>query len=82
VFSPSLVDTPIEVSFSDISAGSRHSVAMTTDGSCVYVWGWNGYGQLGVIDEETILVSKKLNLNVATPPVTKVICGLWSTVLM
>jgi uncharacterized repeat protein (TIGR02543 family) len=29
-----------------ISAGSIHSLAVTTQGR-VYAWGWNGYGQLG-----------------------------------
>jgi uncharacterized repeat protein (TIGR02543 family) len=46
---PTLINVPnlqSGESMAHISAGSYHSLAVTTQGR-VYAWGWNGYGQLG-----------------------------------
>ena len=51
IFTPSLLNTPLDVCFSDIFAGSRHSAAISDDGN-VFTWGWNGYGQLGHGNQE------------------------------
>lgn len=34
--------------FKAISAGGWHSIALSLDSSCIYAWGWNSHGQLGV----------------------------------
>jgi len=51
----STVPTQVQVDFSgsplpniqQVAAGGGHSLALSTDGSKVYVWGDNSYGQLG-----------------------------------
>jgi alpha-tubulin suppressor-like RCC1 family protein len=46
---PRLINVPnlqSRESIAHVSAGSSHSLAVTTQGR-VYAWGWNGYGQLG-----------------------------------
>ena len=42
---PTLITVP-GVKFSDIGAGSHHSMALSIAGD-LYTWGWNGNGQLG-----------------------------------
>ncbi len=44
--SPVLVNLPGGVVATAVSAGSNHSLAVTSTGA-VYAWGWNGDGQLG-----------------------------------
>src|SRR5690606_31060028 len=43
---PVQVQAPAGVTFTSISAGVNHSVALGSDGNA-YAWGYNGYGQLG-----------------------------------
>ncbi|MEG2886951.1 MAG: hypothetical protein RR853_07480, partial [Aurantimicrobium sp.] len=43
---PVLVQAPAGVTFTSISAGNSHSLALGSDGN-TYAWGDNGYGQLG-----------------------------------
>ncbi|MEG0595479.1 MAG: chromosome condensation regulator RCC1, partial [Aurantimicrobium sp.] len=43
---PVLVQAPAGVTFTSISAGSSHSLALGSDGN-TYAWGYNWYGQLG-----------------------------------
>ncbi|MGY1551577.1 RCC1 domain-containing protein [Microbacterium sp. A588] len=52
---PVRVQMPAEVTFTQMSAGSGHSLAVTADGTA-YAWGHNNYGQLGDgrrVDRET-----------------------------
>src|SRR5207244_4702825 len=44
--SPVKVLAPQGVTFTAVSAGGRHSLALASDGSA-WAWGWNSYGQLG-----------------------------------
>eukprot|EP01031_Cornospumella_fuschlensis_P021036 gene21036-25777_t len=46
VWSPILVKFPLKVQIASVAAGSRHSLALSTDGH-VYSWGWGHRGQLG-----------------------------------
>lgn len=43
---PVKVLTPQGATFTAVSAGGRHSIALASDGSA-WAWGWNAYGQLG-----------------------------------
>ena len=47
--------------FTAISAGNRHSAALSDKGT-VYVWGWNGYGQLGSVPDSSSSVRVLCNL--------------------
>lgn len=80
IFTPSLLDTPLEVSFSNIFAGTRHSVSLTIDGK-VFTWGWNAYGQLGHGDEKERLLATPIGFLKQTN-VKKIICGSWSTMFI
>ena len=44
--SDDLAVTSSDVYIVKLSCGSRHSLAVTSDG-CAYSWGFNNYGQLG-----------------------------------
>jgi outer membrane protein assembly factor BamB len=44
--SPVPVQMPVGVTFVQVSAGARHSVALASDGTA-WTWGWNSFGQLG-----------------------------------
>lgn len=46
ISSPVLVSGPAGVSWTAVSAGGGHVLAITTDG-ILYAWGWNATGQLG-----------------------------------
>lgn len=46
IFFPLLVRFPMFVDIVSISAGSRHTIALSSDGA-VYTWGWGHVGQLG-----------------------------------
>lgn len=46
VWAPILVRFPRRVQIATVAAGSRHSLALSTDGH-VYSWGWGHRGQLG-----------------------------------
>ncbi|XP_066932881.1 E3 ISG15--protein ligase HERC5-like [Clytia hemisphaerica] len=76
IFSPTLLDTPLDVTFQTISTGSRHSAGITTDGS-VYFWGWNEYGQLMDQTNQYILIPTKNN----TVEMKRVVCEGWSTLM-
>ncbi|XP_065655058.1 RCC1 domain-containing protein 1 [Hydra vulgaris] len=80
LFSPSLVDTPIEQTFISVSAGSRHSSAVSSNG-LLFSWGWNGYGQLMHGDFLNKL-KPQLVKSLCQKSLFKVVCGKWSTVVM
>lgn len=45
-YPPVAVTMPAGVTFTAISAGETHTLALDTSGNA-WAWGWNGYGQLG-----------------------------------
>ena len=78
-FFPSLVDTPLDITFCQISAGSRHSAGVTTDGD-LYTWGWNGYGQLCHCDQNTRTSPTKVEFFSGDNfKVVEVVCSQWCT---
>ena len=46
-FKPKLISYSADKTIIQLSCGSAHSIAMTSDG-LIYGWGWNIYGQIGV----------------------------------
>ena len=79
---PSLLDDQgvLDLNFVSIAAGSRHSVAVSSDGG-VWGWGWSAYGQLGT-DSPSIRRPKLIPLDVFTslnfmPRIVQ--CGPWNT---
>ncbi|ELT94295.1 hypothetical protein CAPTEDRAFT_179088 [Capitella teleta] len=79
---PSVLDVEDEnhelLSFKDIACGSRHSAAVTDDGS-LYSWGCNDYGQLGLGDR----ISRDSPTKVIhfSKNVIDVRCGYWNTIV-
>lgn len=55
-----IVELPSTVQVSQISAGSRHTLALTTNGE-VYSWGWGVLGQLGLGHKKTVLLPTKID---------------------
>jgi alpha-tubulin suppressor-like RCC1 family protein len=53
---PILVNT-FEHKISAISAGGWHSGAIDENGSC-FMWGWNSEGQVGVVNDENVFITK------------------------
>ncbi|CAG9322910.1 unnamed protein product [Blepharisma stoltei] len=47
---PQVVSFPEGVKVKEVSAGSGHTAALSTEG-CIYLWGYNHYGQLGLGDQ-------------------------------
>ncbi|WP_130866566.1 RCC1 domain-containing protein [Acidipropionibacterium timonense] len=43
---PVRVEAPAGVTFSKVSAGDAHTIALSTTGE-IYGWGWNSFGQVG-----------------------------------
>ena len=60
---PGLIDADPSLTFVSVACGTRHSVALSNGGS-MYAWGWNGYGQLGTGDIETISRCKPTQVHV------------------
>jgi alpha-tubulin suppressor-like RCC1 family protein len=50
----SLVQLPLRVKVIAVTAGSRHSLALTDEGN-VFAWGWGLLGQLGLGETQTVL---------------------------
>ena len=46
VATPAMVEVDEEVEFKCVQCGARHSAALSVCGK-LWMWGWNGYGQLG-----------------------------------
>ncbi|CAL8069841.1 unnamed protein product [Calicophoron daubneyi] len=82
--SPKPVEIPEDERVIQISCGARHSACLT-DHNHVYVFGWNGFGQLGVdpngdaIDTPTLV---NPGFGEKTRSITSVRCGTWSTTLV
>lgn len=76
---PRLVDFSSEIVVSSVSCGSRHT-AVLTDKGIIWIWGWNGYGQLGTNHDICLDVPSPLEL---TPGfcALKVTCSYWSTLI-
>ena len=80
-FFPTLLDTPLDITFCQISAGSRHSAGVTIDGE-LYTWGWNGYGQLCHCDQNTRTSPTKVEFFIGGNfKVVEVVCSQWCTVV-
>ena len=80
---PRLIDTcNMELNFTNISCGTRHSAAVTEYGT-LYTWGWNGYGQLCQGETTTCPLPSVVHL-LGNPSVTAVSvhCGHWNTVIL
>ena len=58
---PKLVEAFNAVFISDVSAGSSHSAAITSDGE-LYTWGLGEYGRLGHGDTNTVNKPKLVRL--------------------
>lgn len=51
---------PFKVSIASVSAGSRHTLALTSDGD-VYSWGWGHLGQLGHGEARSLSTPTKIS---------------------
>jgi len=70
-----------EITFVNISCGSRHSAGVSSDGY-LWSWGWNKYGQLGHGDTITRKTPTCVNtVDYTIYSVEKVKCGQWQTVI-
>lgn len=54
-----------------LSAGSRHTLALTTDGQ-VYSWGWGAQGQLGLGHTNSVVLPTKVE---SLPPIASISAG-------
>ncbi|KAJ3643981.1 hypothetical protein Zmor_026660 [Zophobas morio] len=83
---PKLVEALGGIKIKAVDAGGWHSVALSGEGD-LYVWGWNGHGQLGLSDREDS--GEDVVSVLATPQVldlsfnlAKVSCGSKHTVVL
>jgi alpha-tubulin suppressor-like RCC1 family protein len=65
VYFPAPVRFPSRVSLCTVSAGSRHTLALSDSGE-VYSWGWGHLGQLGHGDAKSLAAPSKI-LSLSTP---------------
>ena len=82
---PTLLDSEESkhCNFVGISAGSRHSVAVSSDGG-VWGWGWSAYGQLGTVSP-CVARPSVISLDSHTLPqfVPRTVhCGPWNTFIV
>ncbi|KAI2807414.1 RCC1 domain-containing protein 1 [Blomia tropicalis] len=74
---------PLEISEDDsfmmISAGSRHSMAVSENG-ILFGWGWNKWGQLG-LDPKTIVCCDSPQVIPVDEKVTNICCKFWSSLI-
>ena len=76
---PVLVDFRREVH--KVSCGARHSAAVLVDNT-LWTWGWNGYGQLGLgnqNDQHCPNIVKTLSTN--SYAIVDVVCNMWNTLI-
>jgi alpha-tubulin suppressor-like RCC1 family protein len=82
---PHAVDFPVmsgDVQVSKVAAGSRHTVALLEDG-CVFTWGWNEYGQLGLGDNVSRDSPTSVELfSNGGIRITDVFAGWWNTLFV
>ena len=70
---PGLVEVcDLDTSFTSISCGHRHSAALT-DTSILYLWGWNGFGQLASSEKDAQCSQ--------LPSISGVRCYGWTTLV-
>ena len=60
-------DAPADFTYVQVSAGSRHSLALSSDGNA-YAWGWNPYGQLGDGTTTPRITPGRVSKPANTPP--------------
>lgn len=65
------------MSFVEIASGSRHSLALNSEGE-VYSWGWNKYGQLGYGSAEANDRPKKVDIS-GRKKVDRIFAGHWNS---
>ncbi|GAB9464342.1 hypothetical protein Gpo141_00001774 [Globisporangium polare] len=63
-----------------VACGAFHSAAVTESG-CVYIWGKEDYGMLGVGQTSDVQTPRRIELFDTTPAV-RVSCGGWHTVVV
>jgi len=61
----------LALQISAVSAGSRHTLAVTVDGA-VYAWGWGAQGQLGLGHYNSVVFPTKVEL---TEPIASISAG-------
>lgn len=66
--------------WSAVAAGSRHSMAVSSDGS-LYSWGWNKYGQLG-LDSKLVPTCDSPRRVKLGAKVVSINCKYWSSVIV
>ncbi|XP_015792359.1 ultraviolet-B receptor UVR8 [Tetranychus urticae] len=74
---PTLIE--IDVNFTSISCGSRHSMGISEEGS-LYAWGWNKWGQLGLDPDEVKSLNKPTKIDFDRK-VTSISCKYWSSLI-
>ena len=60
-------DAPADFTYVQVSAGSRHSLALSSDGNA-YAWGWNPYDQLGDGTTTPRITPGRVSKPANTPP--------------
>lgn len=74
---PVLVD--LEKDVEKIGCGTRHTAAMLID-KTLWTWGWNGYGQLGLGDQNDRHYPTMVE-DFCDSPVTDFVCNAWNTLV-
>ena len=78
---PTLIEGDEDINFVSVSCGTRHSAALS-ETHVLYVWGWNGYGQLGRSSSTVVHVPTQLNGLSDGMLVESVYCGHWCTFIL
>lgn len=76
VHTPQLVHAPAGVTFTSVSVGHYHALAIAQDGTA-YAWGRNNYGQLGLGDTTDHATPVAITGPLTTVSVTLLVAGQW-----
>lgn len=76
---PAPLDISEDDNFMAISAGSRHSMAVSENG-ILFGWGWNKWGQLG-LDPTTVTAADTPQVIPVDEKVTNIRCKFWSSLI-